>query len=302
MAFPVNADILTVVDLTKEQTLALYGTTIQGNYYTGSEWRSCTFEYFADSSEFSTGDYITSITGADFTGYTSDQITSLLRNNQFLFYRCAVPSPSPASGDLQFDLTFSTDIKGIAYFRQIVACAMNFRSFNTLEQSDFPKLNYFYTSNTVSYSASPVVFGGKGLESSRYLGYFQTFIMNPEFESSIVHPNARFSFSDIYLQDLDSQTGQENTFSISGQQFVFQNAYQYSFPVDENQWQIYYIIAISTPRVTDGYVLPEPPETSPSPVYSGQLSNIYEGIEANTTLLQAILAKLDMTLSTHGTK
>lgn len=294
VAFPVDADILTVVDLTKQQTLALYGTTIQGSYYTGSEWRSCEFEYFGSSAEQYGSDaengYITNILAYDHTGFTSDGVNSLLRNNEFLFYRCPLPTPAPAGqqSSLQFDLDFSVPISGIAYFRQIVALGIMNPPYRDI---DYPYPEDFYITNSVSYSPTPISCTG-ALNNYRVQSYFQTYIQSIT-SPAPYHYAESFVFADVYLQDLDPDTGQERTFDISSQNFICSHGVQITLqtiPNSEDYFN-YYVIAISTPRVTDGYVLPD---VTTDIDYTQQLDDIIAGQSANTTLLQQILAKLDL--------
>lgn len=86
--------------------------------------------------------------------------------------------------------------------------------------------------------------------------------------------------------------GVEQTFSVSGQELHYGYSFAYSIPPNYDTTDRYYILLVQCPRVTDGYVIPQPETTSPD--YSGQLSDIQTGIDANTTLLQQILAKLDL--------
>ena len=109
-----HAETLETVRLTPEQTLALYGRQIVGQYYDGSNWSSCIFDYYGKSSDFLTDyntnlyweslGYNTYILQAENTQMTTEQQDMLLRENTFLFYRCFKNdlSTSPdESGQLQ---------------------------------------------------------------------------------------------------------------------------------------------------------------------------------------------------------
>ena len=51
----VSASVLDVVDLTPQQTLALYGNTIPARCFANGTWEDCNFTYFGKSSDMVQG-------------------------------------------------------------------------------------------------------------------------------------------------------------------------------------------------------------------------------------------------------
>lgn len=116
--FPADADVITTVDLTPEETLALYGVSIPAVYKSGDTWHNCTFSYggvvYPDSIWYD-------FRGSYPAGYSSwsDYATNAIDNRTYLAYICSFNDASPdGASEFQFVLSPSLDISGIAYYRQ----------------------------------------------------------------------------------------------------------------------------------------------------------------------------------------
>lgn len=104
--------------------------------------------------------------------------------------------------------------------------------------------------------------------------------------------NPKFSITEVLLHDVDVSTGDENDFTISGQNLQWHNPDYYAVSGDTSSTPGSFILYIGCPIVTDGYILPEPPETTPN--YSSRLDTIIDVQNSNNSLLAQILAKLDL--------
>lgn len=293
-AFPAAADITDIVQLSVAQTVALYGDQITAQYYTtNNAWADCTFTYLGSTS----GRVITE--GAEnlqTAGYASANI-DLLFGSDWLWYgvpETAIPNLYQNNVSFQFRLTPSINIEGIAYFRQIIATVRS----ETFGTGYDPWRSEYRVNSYVSYSPTSIVTYGRALDMSTTDTaanvYFTPYPLNIYDNETVYTSAAKCAFCDVTLQDIDSSTGQENTFDYTGVLLRPTRCTSriVNFTGDGASQGSYYLMAISCPRVTDGYVLPDVPTTAPD--YSGQLDSIITQGAANNTLLQQILAKLDL--------
>lgn len=287
VAFPVNAsadNIITIVDLTAQETLALYGSTISAVYYTSDNtWAQCTYSYVGTVTQPTIEDY--DLRGGYPAGFSSwsDYMTNAVQNRTYLAYVCSDSDALPTNNsNAQLILTQSVDISGISYYRQ------NFL-FGRWNVSPYNAIDAQYCASTVSYSPTPIISYYAGgwdyyaygdIQVSQWVDDVGFYPRNP----------VRYQLIDVYLQNLVD--GVEQEFSISEQSIHLGRSASYALPPAYDTDDKYYVILVQCPRVTDSYIIPQPETTAPN--YSGQLSDIYDGIGANTTLLQAILAKLDL--------
>lgn len=291
----VSADVvLSTVDLSVQQTLGLYGYQIPAYYYTGSTWKSCTFTYYNNSLDYDpVSPNQTMVTDYDFRGYpagyasVADYINDCIKGMTHLYYVCYlddVPGVTDNT-DLQFSLTPTINISGIAYYRQNI----NVSRYSQNYTSYLPVSNKLYVSTRFSYAPAPVVSYAMG--SSGYASYY--------FNSPIGHinlgnvANCKFTNIDIYGQHTD-ENGNDEIFSVGEQNITINR----SVPVVDNadsNGRYMYVLSISCPRVSDGYIYPDSGGGSgSSPDYSGQLDDIQQSVGSSNTLLQQILAKLDL--------
>lgn len=297
-----SADVvLSTVDLTPQQTLALYGTSIPAYYYTGSVWKACTFTYYNNSLDYDpVSPYQTMVTDYDFRDYpagyasTTDYVNDCIKGMTHLYYVCYLDDVPGIydNTDLQFSLTPTINISGIAYYRQNI----NVSRYTSNSTSKIPVTNKLYVSTRFSYAPAPVVSYAMG--ASGYATYY--------FRSPVGHINlgsiasCTFANIDIYGQHTD-ENGNDEIFSV-GEQTITINR---SVPVVDNSdgnGRYMYVLSISCPRVSDGYVMPDigGGSGSGSPDYSGQISDINVNIGVTNTLLQQILAKLDLIYASLG--
>lgn len=293
--------VLTTVDLTPQQTLALYGTTIPATFYNGSTWQQCEFSYYGSSDSFEglpSGVKIP-VSNYDIRSYpegfssVSAYYDGFIQGVDRLYYVCPVSSVSSGgTGYMRFSLTPSIDISGIAYYRQNVSVSRNWCGYNSI--NDIPYISNAYVSSDFSYSNSPVISYASG--SSSYAdNYYSSYIPG---SNTLIY----FYYLDVYGNHVEN--GDDQIFSVSEQIFNLELVYPYQLSPDsaypdflsEHLPQYfntdYYVISISCPRVSDGYILPQP-EQPENPDYSGVLEDIHTGVGMSNTLLQQILAKLD---------
>ena len=294
----VSGDVVDYVDLTPEQTLALYGSSINGQYWNGNEFDACTFSYcytFTPSQ----------IHPMNFYPDISETDSNYMNNRSYLVYE--MDSDSAVSNDIitssdsriTFELIPSVSVSGIAYYRQYVG-------FSVVPQSENGRLivdkNYNFFSSNYDYSASPIIsypsnYGtlsnADRLKVNRayFTVPFDAVGSPPSSDSGVSPTNLQlyFAFYDIYGQNLVN--GVEQTFSLTGQHLSASGLSSYGWESSSLR-EHHYFIFISCPRVTDGYVLPEPEHSYPS--IDSQLDNLVNATNGNTTLLQQILAKLDL--------
>ena len=281
----VSADIVPAVTLTPEQTLALYGTSLPAVYRSGDTWRECTFEFHSfglwdSDNQMPVTDW--DFRGAQPSGFASwSDYISYTRTVPRLYYVCSysdAPYSSPTEDQIKFQISPTLDISGILYYRQ---------NFMMGKYSSANRINNTFCNTAVSYSASPVTSYGKGWDNYA-AGYIQSFYVGSGSQSNL-NTGFRYSLIDVYLENVVD--GEQQEFSVSGQSLSYSRCGTAIIP-NGAQDEVYYVLSIQCPTVSDGYIVPQPPETTPD--YSGQLDSISGGISANGTLLQQILAKLDL--------
>ena len=303
----VSASVLDVVDLTPQQTLALYGNTIPARCFANGTWEDCNFTYFGKSSDMVQG-YNTYVTQSYFTDSDPDYKEKMIENSVFLFYRCPVSSLSHSpdiEASMMFDLHFSIDLQGVAYFRQLFGCGVSSAAYDSNERRPISGGSSFSMSNSVSYSPlAPVVVGGKTTTTANGVTYvrsiFNTIVShtNNLAQDIVVHNESKFAFGDSYLENLVD--GYEQTFSIDSQQFYCSKMVTSILPDDvlnptnnPADYTTYYVICLMCPRVTEGYIFPDDPGGEISPI-GDIVHDINVNISGTNTLLQQILAKLDL--------
>lgn len=229
-------------------------------------------------------------------GVVQANIESLF-GSHWLWYgvpETAVPNLYQNNVSFQFRLTPSINIEGIAYFRQIIATVRS----ETMGTGFDPWRSEYRVNSYVSYSPTSIVTYGWALDMSTTdtaaNAYFTPYPLNLNDNTNVYTSAAKCAFCDVNLRDIDSTTGQENTFDYTGVLIRPTRCVSriVNFTGDGAAQGSYYLMAISCPYVTDGYVLPDVPTTAPD--YSGQLDSIITQGAANNTLLQQILAKLDL--------
>ena len=302
----VSASVIDYVDLTPEQTLALYGNTISGAYWNGSEYDSCTFTYCYTLEP----SQINSIQASNnFSSSEKDYIN----DRKYLVYAMDADSSShdniiSYADRVTLQLHPVCSISGIAYFRQFIGFSFSEGTNKNLDfqkDSNFgPLTQYNYISSVASYSNVPITTTIKTFTDSGYTCYnVLRFVLPytavgsaPSSDSGISATNMYpvCTFFDVKLENIDSQTGQEQTFDFTQQDMNFANVHSVGWSSTVGNVTVrdyHYLVYISCPRVTDGYVLPD--SGGENPDYSGVLDDISGGVSQSNTLLQQILAKLD---------
>lgn len=298
-SFDVSADITTYVDLTPEQTLALYGNQISGSYWTGLDYEACTFNYLYTFTPNQSNIYF-----EDGSGAFSSSIQSYMRERKYLVYymdSTSLVSDSVIQNDARVTLELhpSVSVSGITYFRQFIGYSIGQQQISSSYRFPAYYYSYNFISNYASFSPSPLTSNVYtwSYDPARYAWWASPVPYNlfDDPPTELVNSDlfVDWSFFDCYLQNIvdGSETVfdlTDQTLNFSGIKYVGYSQNVGNIPVRDYR----YLVILSCPRVTDGYELPEQPETTPN--YSGQLDDISDSLTANTTLLQQILAKLDL--------
>lgn len=290
--FSASASIVDYVDLTPEQTLALYGSTLHGTYWNGSEYDSCDFTYCYTYSP----DSIQRIT---FNGSSwSQNEKDYLSERTFLIYEMDADSAtrdniiSSDTSRVTLNLVPSISVQGIAYFRQFVGFSFMTGGYKLLDA-------YNFVANGYSYSPTESIVNCKYSSHTDTERYPILFTLHLPYDSVGSPPVSDSGISgtllDVPFNCFDCMgenlvDGIEQTFTLSSQQFFFNRIQSYGWQSSTLR-DYHYFVYLTCPRLTDGYVLPDQPETTPN--YSGQLDDINVSIGSTNTLLQQIIAKLD---------
>lgn len=303
VALPTNAETLQTVKLTPEQTLALFGQTLNAQYYDGSAWSSCTFSYYGKSSDYvrdgwglpADTTYNTYIGQAENTGMSSQEQDTLLRENTFLFYRLDpldIATSPDNTGHLQFSLDLSLDVSGIKSYRQIFLFSKDRDGSPTLPANSM----YYYDTAMIgqpSYSSNPIVNRITPRESadnsnSRIINYISTpYALHSQVPvSDGVSPLKYFTMGNLGYYKIDQTTGNYTIFSLDAIELDVNNVRPLIFGASLQTAELGYVFALSTPIVTDGYVIPDDSPSGSYPDYTDILTE-------NNTILQQILVKLN---------
>lgn len=297
-----SADVvLQTVDLTVEQTRALYGNVIQGYYFTNAgTWQPCQWTYYQSSLDLepATAQYPDAKTlVSDYSldtypaGYASTHAYAddALRNMAHLYYMAYIEDmPNlTSSHEFRFMLNTSVNISGIAYFRQNIGFsrAANW-GFDTA-----PDCDDLFVSTNFSYSASPQIdyaFGSSNGGPTLYAtGWWKT--MYGDLPTD-VYP-VYFTNIDIYGQHTDA-LGNDEIFSVGNQQIQcgYMNTVQNPLYPNDSSAHRFFILSIACPRVSADYVLPG----GGSSDISGDLQDINVNIQGTNSILADILAELDL--------
>ena len=216
--------VLTTVDLTIQQTIALYGSTIQGYYYKNDNtWGSVSFSYYANSLDFNPqAPWKTVVTTTDFVttnypaGYSSVQAykEDCLAGMAHVYYIAYIDDmPNITSSHaIRFMLTPSINIQGIAYFRQNVGMSRQ----QSWDNSIAPYINDMSVSTNFSYSPTPVTyyaFGADNYATSSWTTQYGT-----DYLGAVM--TTKLFCVDVYGQHT-GQNGNDEIFSVSGQTYQF---------------------------------------------------------------------------------
>lgn len=299
-----SAETLETVKLTPEQTLALFGQTINAQYYDGSAWSSCTFSYYGKSSDYvrdgwglpSDTTYNTYIGQAENTGMSTQEQDTLLRENTFLFYRLDpldIATSPDNTGHLQFSLDLALDVSGIKSYRQIFLFSKDRSGSPSLSSNSM----YYYDTSMIgqpSYASSPIVNRITPRETqdnvnSRVMNYISTpYALHSQVPVSDGEtPLKYFTMGNLGYAKVDQNTGNYTVFSLDAIELNVNNVRPLVFGTSLQSAELGYVFALSTPIVTDGYVIPD------SGGGSGSSPDYTDILNQNNTLLQQILLKLN---------
>lgn len=288
-AFPADAETLTEVTLTPEQTLALFGQNLSCTYKTQTGSSTCTFTYrdVVDANSNWTWAY---------NGGAPAWYRDYVRATNFLEYICpkSSVSGSVSSSGAYVNAPFSVDIQGISLFHTPILCSGDQDSPGRVSPSSYPQ----NVSLISSYSPNePVVSDFFYHSYSQYLYGRMDMLYIPYDESTFIpEMDEKYCCAEV-IANTQSET-EVTSFDVSGLEMNF-----FFYPVlrgsasDVSQ-EYYYVLLIGCPTLTEGYIAPS---ITTAPVdYSPVLSDINSGVsDINVNLsgvnsrLDAILQKLD---------
>lgn len=159
LAFPVDAETLTEVTLTPEQTLALFGYSLDCTYKTNTGTAQCTFTY---EMTYYNNKWVYVDGSAGAPAYFKDYVN----DTNFIFYTCprSSISGSVSSTGAYVHAPFSIDIQGIRLFHAPVLAGCDQNSPGSPSSSYPQNVTLFST-----FDVEPIVCPFYKIASSQYL-------------------------------------------------------------------------------------------------------------------------------------
>lgn len=307
------------VELSLEQTFALYGDHFDGLGYTTSNGVSrVPFYYVCRSSELRNLDHLTFWNYYD-SGDAVDQLVYAFNEQDFLIYACdASLVNNDASHLFTVQLPFSIDISNLQFFRQRFWYSINLDGSRAIYASTLDshrsKVELYSSVSAAAFSQSTLSFGGlREPNNSTSLVGFPLMYTNLRSDGSQYMLG---SVLDLYYHPFVDN--EPVNFDISGMNLYFKNIARYTMPGSLSQMfgveytgtnsylnalfnkQCFFIF-IAPPIISDGFVLPDfGGSGSGTPDYSEQIDNINTNTANISANLAAILAKLDLIYQRMG--
>lgn len=276
LAFPVDAETITEVTLTPEQTLALFGQSLNCTYRTSTGTAACTFTYFRTIDADNTWTYAYN---DNVPAYMRDYI----RSTNFIEYRCLksdVPNSNQSTA-AYINAPFSVNIQNVQLVHAPVLCSGDQRSPGMDSPFAYPQ----NVSLISTFSASPVVNDFFHASNSQYTYGRMAQIYRP------LQPE-KYCISEIIANSQSTGT----PFNVSGIEINF-NFYPITRSYAESTWEGY-VLLLGCPTLTEDYVTPDI-TTAPvdySPILSDmniKLDYINIDIEETNSRLYDIQQKLN---------
>ena len=311
------------VELSIEQTFALYGYQFDGVGYTSSNGTSrIPFYYVCRSSE------LRDLQHLPFWNYYSygpavDQLCSDFNGQEFLLYACDASLINDDSHHLfTAYIPFSLNIENIQFYRQ--------RFWYSTQTSGSLAV---YANSLSSHRSTAELYSTVSASAYQQLTEIYSALREPGNSTDLVGfplmwSNLRSNGSqymlgagiDLYYRPFDSNNQPVN-FNVSGLDFYFKNIKSYHVPSTISDWlgasyegsnllldrllnKDCFFLYVGQPILSDGFDIPSTvPEV---PDYSEQIDNINTNTANISANLAAILAKLDliyarMGVDIHGT-
>lgn len=295
-----SASADTYVQLTPQQTLALYGETLAGSYWNGDEYKDCTFKYVGFVEPYGANQTLW------FT-YRGDDIPEMayqyMGERPWLVYACpdgfingffggmddyvTVSNPAYPPARFTIRMNASIPISGITYFRQFMGFSLP--ASNTVPYN----ADYSYATINTTYSNLPVTVHPYYYNSSGNRESFCSFEMKNTINDTNGFIQGRMNVFDFDLSAV--QDGEPVVFAVDTQIIASRRIDKLTVPGTDTK---FYFFFVGCPFVSDGYVLPEAPETTPN--YNSRLDDIIEVQQGTNSILMSILAKLDIIAQMMG--
>ena len=310
-AFPVSADIEPLsVELSLEQTFALYGSEFDALGYTSSNGVGrIKFYYVGTSDELLSLQHNVPFRNYYATSTATDGYVTSYNQQKFLIYACDASLVDDLSHLFTVQIPFSLDISNIQFYRQrfwwsAQKSAYVYSSSLTSRRSKIELYNSYsqaaYSQSTPSYGACKLPNNSTSLEGFPLLETDLTFGGSRTMVGTCI---------DLYYMPFDENNAHVN-FNVSGMNLYLKDIARYSTPSTISDWfgadyqgentllnlllnKNCFFLYIAPPIVSDGFVLPEP-EIPDNPDYSEQIDNINTNTANISANLAAILAKLDL--------
>lgn len=288
-----SASADTYVQLTPQQTLALYGETLPGSYWNGDEYKDCTFKYVGFVEPYGANQTLWFTYGDDIP----DMAYQYMGERPWLVYACpdgfvngffggmddyvTVSNPAYPPARFTIRMNASIPISGITYFRQ-------FLGFSLPASNSVPyNADYSYATINTTYSNLPVTVHPYYYNSSGSKESFCSFEIK-----NIINDTNGFILGRLNVFDFDLsavEDGEPVVFGVDTQIIASRRIDKLTVPGTDTK---FYLFFVGCPFVSDGYVLPEVPETTPN--YNSRLDDIIEVQQGTNSILMSILAKLDI--------
>lgn len=314
-----SADIEpTSVELSIQQTLALFGTEFYGSGYTSSNGVSrVTFKYLCMSSELRNLDHLQFWNYYESGGSiaATDAIVTAYNSQDFLVYACDASLVNNDSSHLFTVYTpFSIDLQNIQFYRErfwFSSQADNSRAIYSSTLDTHKSTIQLTSSNSaIAYSQLTEVFGSlREPNNSTTLSGF------PLMWTNLKKSGAPYMLGqplDLYYHPT-GENGAAINFDVNGIDIYMKNVKRYTTPSSIADWfgveyegtnpvanalfnKDVFFLYIAPPIISDGFVLPDNSGSGSgsSPDYSEQIDNINTNTSQMSANLAAILAKLDL--------
>ena len=317
-AFSVSADIEPQpVELSLEQTFALYGYQFDGVGYTSSNGTSrIPFYYVCRSSELRDLQHLTFWNYYQY-GPAVDQLVSDFNSQEFLLYACDASLINDDSHHLfTAYVPFSLNIENIQFYRQrfwySTQTSGSLAVYASSLSSHRSTAELYSTVSASAYQQQTEIYS-----ALREPGNSTDLVGFPLMWSNLRSNGSQYMLGaglDLYYRPFDSNNQPVN-FNVSGLDFYFKNIKTYHVPSTISDWlgasyegsnplldrllnKDCFFLYVGQPILSDGFDIPSTePET---PDYSEQIDNINTNTATISANLSAILAKLDLIYQNMG--
>lgn len=314
---PVSADLYGVA-LNANETLALYGATLNGVYYNGSSVENVEFSYigntfavrdmYRDAGVIGSGDSLVN----NVRSWTRDSFISdsILENTNYLIYRwiCDTATlPAPPSGGFRLRFEFPLDIQ-CAAFQSSILCSDNSDYFNSADFPNYSSTNFYKLFDSEDQELSSHTFA---LISNQYRGahniqFLPVYTRDSQGYDTLYVPSA--PLLDVQAQWCNGMgvrggaiIDDAPTITVSSGTYQLQRVNPQRYPIyrqettsdpiylDYTDYAVY--ILVQCPIIYGDYVLPDPEDDTSL----GDINANVESLVLSTDQLRQILLRIEAT-------